>query len=230
MVTTTLNRAHWRQIRAAPKIDRMIVGVDLGQSMDPTAICVLRHRVEPLDKWTANETAKTWRQDRIERFDCPWIQRLPLGLAYTTQAQDVANLLARPPLSAGCTLLLDETGVGRAVADIFDQAGLRPHRVTITAGLETTQHGARSWHVPKGVLISAVSARLHTGELRFAADLGDSAALREELQDFRRKVSEAGRATYAARTGAHDDLVLAVAIALWWATSGPTSSSEPLPF
>jgi hypothetical protein len=29
-----------------------------------------------------------------------------------------------------------------------------------------------------------------------------------------------GGATYAARTGAHDELVLAVAIALWWATAG----------
>jgi hypothetical protein len=28
--------------------------------------------------------------------------------------------------------------------------------------------------------------------------------------------------------GAHDDLVLAVAIALWWATSGPEVSAEPV--
>jgi hypothetical protein len=42
--------------------------------------------------------------------------------------------------------------------------------------------------------------------------------LHEELKDFRRHVTTAGRATYQARTGRHDDLVLAVAIALWWAT------------
>jgi hypothetical protein len=40
--------------------------------------------------------------------------------------------------------------------------------------------------------------------------------MKDELLDFRRKLSDAGRATYAARTGAHDDLVLAVAIACWW--------------
>jgi hypothetical protein len=40
-------------------------------------------------------------------------------------------------------------------------------------------------------------------------------ALETELKDFRRRVSEAGRYSFAARTGAHDDLVLAVAIALW---------------
>jgi hypothetical protein len=43
-------------------------------------------------------------------------------------------------------------------------------------------------------------------------------------------VSDAGRATYNARTGARDDLVLAVAIALWWATtSGPMTVIEPFP-
>ena len=77
-------------------------------------------------------------------------------------------------------------------------------------------------------LISNLDARLHTGELRIAAALGDAGALRDELQDFQRKVSDAGRATYAARTGTHDDLVLSVAIALWFATSGPHVSVEEL--
>ncbi len=58
--------------------------------------------------------------------------------------------------------------------------------------------------------------------------LSDAGALQEELKDLR-KVSDAGRATHNARTGAHDYLVLAVAIALWWATSGPTTIIEPFP-
>jgi hypothetical protein len=80
------------------------------------------------------------------------------------------------------------------------------------------------------LLISVLDARLHTGELKIAAALSDAGALQEELKDFQRKVSEAGRATYAARIGAHDDLVLSVAIALWWATSGPQSSVSELRF
>jgi hypothetical protein len=62
---------------------------------------------------------------------------------------------------------------------------------------------------------------LHTGTLRFAAALSEAAAAKDELKDFRRKLSDAGRATYAARTGAHDDLVLAVAIACWWISRPP---------
>jgi hypothetical protein len=54
---------------------------------------------------------------------------------------------------------------------------------------------------------------LHTDELKIAAALSDAGALQEESKDFQRKVSDAGRATYNARLGAHDDLI-AVAIAL----------------
>jgi hypothetical protein len=39
------------------------------------------------------------------------------------------------------------------------------------------------------------------GEGRFAAELGEAHALHEELKDFRRHLTTAGRATYQARTG-----------------------------
>jgi hypothetical protein len=101
---------------------------------------------------------------------------------------------------------------------MFTAAGLRAIRVSITAGIDITKQDSLRWSVAKTQLISGVDARLHSGELRFAAELGEASALAEELKDFRRHLSTAGRATYQARTGKHDDLVLAVAIAVWWAT------------
>lgn len=53
-------------------------------------------------------------------------------------------------------------------------------------------------------------------------------ALQDELKDFKRKVSEAGRVTFNARSGAHDDLVLAVAIAAWYGGNRNEASQEPL--
>lgn len=217
----------WRYSEARA-VNKWLVGVDLGQSVDPTAICVMNHTVVPGENWTPIDQKHIWRQDRVERFDVRHLERLPLGRPYPEQVQHVAMLLARPPLNAGYKLVIDETGVGRAVGDIFDAAGLRPNRVTITAGLECTQHGGNSWHVAKQILISGLDAALHLGELRIAAALSDAGALQEELKDFQRSVSAAGRATYAARTGKHDDLVLAVAIARWFATSGPWHSCEEL--
>jgi hypothetical protein len=212
-----------------PRSTRWIVGCDLGQSSDPTAIAVLECTKGVLDPNTAYErhtNTGSLPQTPAERFDVRHLERLPLGTSYPAVVQHVRDLLARPPLcgDARCKpaeLIIDETGVGRAVGDIFSEAGLRPIRVSITAGSEVSFAGRDRWHVAKTVLISTVDAMLHVGTLRFAAALTEAGAMRDELLDFRRRLSDAGRASYAARTGAHDDLVLAVAIACWWAARPP---------
>ena len=147
-------------------------------------------------------------------------QRLASGFLSMDERPDkkgtLAATLGRPPLRGNYELVIDETGVGRPVGDLFDDAGMQPTRVTITAG--ENQSGftsGRRWHVAKSLLISNLDARLHTGELCFAASLTEAGALHEELKDFRRKVSAAGRYSFEARVGKHDDLVLAVAIGLW---------------
>jgi hypothetical protein len=192
--------------------DRWIVSVDLGQSHDYTAICAIHHTVVPSKEWKFERNAH--RQQKIERFDVLHLERLPLGMPYPEQVQHVKRLLDREPLK-GAKLVLDETGVGRPVADIFNTAGLRPTRVAIGSGLEVTRRDGDSFTVPKRHLISGLEAKMHTQEFKIAPSI--SAALVEELKDFQRKVSESGRATYDARSGAHDDLILACAIGLWFA-------------
>jgi hypothetical protein len=186
-----------------------VVGVDLGQSSDPTAIAVLEHRK------IYRHHVSGRRQQTEERFDVRHLARLPLGLSYPAQVQEVAMIAARKPIAGRCELIIDSTGVGAAVGDLFDTTGLRPTRVTITAGTEQTCHGPNRWNVAKQILISMLDARLHCGELRFARELLEAPAMQDELKDFQRKVSTAGRYSYEARVGKHDDLVLAVAIGLW---------------
>lgn len=207
-------------VREFQLADRFILSVDLGQAADPTAISVLHYKKH-----------HHMRVDGVimrilETFDVRHLARLPLGLSYVEQVQEVKRLLLRPPLVKACELVIDETGVGRAVGDLFDATGLAPTRVSITAGDNQTAVGRNRWHVAKSLLISHLDARLHTGELRIAKELTEASALGEELKDFRRKVSAAGRYSYEARVGKHDDLVLAVAIGLW-AVVGRPKSTQP---
>ncbi|MGA7185978.1 MAG: hypothetical protein WBY67_22220, partial [Pseudolabrys sp.] len=74
-------------------------------------------------------------------------------------------------------LVIDETGVGRAVGDIFNEAGLKPIKVTITAGNEEAQNGFARFTVPKQILVSTLDAMMHTGELRIAKELRETPAL-----------------------------------------------------
>ena len=69
-------------------------------------------------------------------------------------------------------------------------------------------------------MISTVDAMLNNGTLRFAPELLEAPALKDELQSFQRSVTGAGRSVYAARSGAHDDIVLSVALCCWRARGG----------
>lgn len=112
--------------------------------------------------------------------------------------------------------LVDYTGASRAVFDMF--VGRRLLRmaqgVVINGWREVSGNRAR-WSVPKGGLMSKPQALLHSGDFRIAASLPDAAVLARELQDFRVRFTEAGNATFNAREGAHDDLVLALALAVF---------------
>lgn len=213
-------------------VDRWVVGLDLGQSHDYTALSVLNHRLVPLNEFEENKTARHFKQKSTEHFEARHLERLPLGTSYVDVVAHVGNVLARPPLNAGAKLVIDESGVGRPVGDLLDVAGLRPVRVTITGGLETTRHGPNSFHVSKQQIVSALDARLHTSELRFAAAISEAGNLASELKNFERHVTASGRNTFSAsaRGTGNDDLVLSVGIALWFATTQPVRnfSSQPL--
>jgi hypothetical protein len=73
------------------------------------------------------------------------------------------------------------------------------------------------WHVPKRDLIASAQIALQSRRLVIAEGLPDTATLVKELQDYRVEISEkTGHDSYNARSGAHDDLVLAVALAVWF--------------
>ena len=88
----------------------------------------------------------------------------------------------------------------------------------ITAGHAVTAGDDGSWHVAKKELVSRLQVLLQTRRLQIARALPDADLLVKELQNFRVKVTVAANEVFEAwREGQHDDLVLAVAIAVWLA-------------
>jgi len=149
------------------------------------------------------------------------IERLPLGTPYPSIVAHVGRLLGKLP--AGTEIAIDLTGVGKPVFDLFRYAGISPIGVTITAGTAETRDGAVC-SVPKLMLVSRLQALLHEGRLRIQRELSEAETLVRELQDFRCEYTAAGHLTFNARSGKHDDLVLALAIAIWRAHGGGMAS------
>ena len=171
-----------------------VCGLDLGQAADPSALCVIERAGEELH--------------------VRHLQRFPLRTPYPQIREAVKALMRQLPPPA--VLIIDQTGVGRAVYDIFVEAGLRPLGVTITGGDKVTWDGDRV-RVPKRDLAGALSVSLDNHRLRIAADLTEARTLENELLNFRAKITTAGNDTYEGRSGIHDDIVLATAIAAWYA-------------
>ena len=167
--------------------------------------------------------------NHIERYDIVRLERLRLGMSYPDQVEYVRQLMLRPPLDTA-KLVVDETGVGRPVSDMFDLVGLKPERITFTDGREAKHAGNRSWHVPKHILVSTLQAQMNLKTLKIATTILEKGSLKEELADFERHVGASGRPTFGGRTE-HDDLVMAVAIVLWTAirTAKPDLEVGPLP-
>lgn len=189
------------------------IGLDLGQKRDHTALVVLerqrRHRylVGP-DKELLVRAA----------------ERLPLGTGYPEVVEIVRHVVRVVSAKLGpqewCHLAVDATGVGKPVVDALRAAnlGCRMTAVTITSGDKQHYRSGESsaMNVPKQNLIAGLQLALEQGELRIAKTMGSAGMLTKELLEVRMQRRELAGIRYGAEgPGRHDDLVIALALAVW---------------
>jgi hypothetical protein len=207
----------------------LVIGIDIGQRVDPTAIAVAEVGAETPPAFTV-------------RF----LERLALGTPYPEVAARVVAVVrgavarAREPRerrapgsssvtierpSVALTLVTDITGVGRPVHEIIERAitaadlpraglGVRLEPVTFTHGdrLDRADGGGRS--VGKAYLVSRLQALLQTDRVKLPRT-PEAAALARELRDYEIRLSEDANDRYGAfKVGAHDDLVTALGLAV----------------
>jgi len=189
---------------------RFVIGVDLGQARDFTAIAVVERMPQKPDWFTGKEPPELLHLRHLER--------MPLGTNYVAQVDHVQMLVG----AVWSETVVDQTGVGRGVVDLFRDRGIALHAVTITAGNAEPSYelakGGQNWKVSKRLLVSTLVALLHSERLKIASALPLAETLTAELLSFDVTTSASGRETFNAREGQHDDLVLAVALACWNAT------------
>src|SRR5262245_41754015 len=97
--------------------DEFYLGLDLGQSQDPTALVALRKRCFPPLGPGGKRPPATYTVRGAKRW--------PLKTKYTSIVDEVVQLVNGTEESAplrGCTLGIDKTGVGAAVVDLFTKA------------------------------------------------------------------------------------------------------------
>jgi hypothetical protein len=226
------------------KPPRFIVGLDVGQLSDPSAMTVLQRQMRIVEG----------RLDPY--FFAGWLERLPLQMPYPAMVKTVRTRLE--PIGERCALIVDATGVGRGVVDLFREGWTdydrltmervtRPGKPTIIAVTLLTNALSQpraerwdEWHVSRREVIMAFLLCLQQQRFQGAASLPELHTLIQEAKAFQWKASAKGEEFDAWTTGHHDDLLLATAVAVWWgqlyapslaATQGTqyaTSTGNPL--
>src|SRR5829696_2218750 len=115
-----MNHTEKQMLQALPNPE-MLVGIDLGQSQDYTAISILErsyrlvgkpynaHTKDRRGEWTIEA-----RQKIEVQYSCRHLERLSLGTPYPDQVRHIVKLAKR--LGKSC-IVVDQTGVGRPIVD-----------------------------------------------------------------------------------------------------------------
>ena len=200
------------------------LGLDLGQSRDYSAL-VVAERVQIFEGRSSEDDFGAGYHLE-DTYHVRHIQRWELGTPYDCVTGDVGELMQAPDLR-GALLTLDKTGVGGAVADLFMKAYRRgelgrfwPLGVTLTAGF-SQRGGARGYGNPtahKGDLVQRLYTLLEGGRIKIPLGLPFAEQLTKEIRAFRPKQSaRTGNLSFEAEHESdHDDLVIALALAVWW--------------
>jgi len=186
-----------------------ILGLDLGQAQDYTALAIL----EQLEQEQAATVEGSRAAKKIYHYHVRRLERTR-GTPYPQIVARVKEIVGKLP---GAALVVDATGVGAPVVDMFCQADLDPIGIYIHGGDKVTQE-ASTYRVPKRDLVAVLQVLLQNQRLKIApGPLSD--ILAKEMLNFRVKIDPlTAHDSYSAwREAEHDDLVLAVALACWWA-------------
>lgn len=198
---------------------RFILGVDLGQQHDPTAIVLTEHERRIHDPNIRDTPPWDRRPKKIRNtYTTRLIERLPLGTPYTDVVRRIKTIMQNPKVVHETQLIVDATGVGLPVIDMMVQEGLSPTGIWITSG-ETVATMDYGYKVPKRDIATALQVVYQTRRMQIIRSLELTPILVNELQNFRVKLNrETGHDQYEAwRSNQHDDIVLAQGIVIWYA-------------
>lgn len=182
------------------------IGVDIGQANDYTAVTVVE---EIGDKYVVKA-----------------LRKYNLGIDYPVIVESLACIYGMEQLYGKSLMVVDATGVGRAVIDMIITKSVPLVATTITGGGKVTWKGSRV-NVPKQELVSTLQVCLQTKKVVFPRDLDGTKDLFTELIHFKAKRAPSGAVSFEAmRDSIHDDMVISLALAIWYGEARSLSGNR----
>lgn len=185
---------------------QVTLGVDVGQSVDPTAAVVVE-----TDERVVEPAAGSFKLQ--DHYLVRHAETLPLGTPYPAVVDRLVAVIAR--LDGDVQVRVDATGVGKPVIDALrprvpgvtvvavhfvpgTKLVWRPDRLSVLMGKE---------YMAQRLMALFENGRIHIPEV--------AAKLRAELRDYELRVSRDGKVKIGTgKPGGHDDLVTGLGLAV----------------
>ncbi len=185
------------------------VGIDVGQRVDPTAICVAE--VQRRDYRLIDGEPVGGERHYLARH----VERLALGTSYPKVAERLREIYQKlKAAQRRVSVRIDATGVGTPVVDLMRAADVPATAVYLTGGEKEFVDGDEL-RLPKTLMVSRLQVLLQSRRIHLP-DTPDAKALISELLEYEIKVTESANLQMGVfSTGKHDDLATALGLACW---------------
>jgi hypothetical protein len=195
---------------------KYLIGLDIGMMQDYSALCMIEQieEVKP-----ANLVERILEHYEV-RYNLTHIEQFPLGTQFPAVVKRVSEIVYNPEIERNNKLIIDATGIGEAIVQMFREKSILPVSIVITGGAEVTKPRSKYeiYHVPKRDLVSALMKIVQSGRFKIADGLALGRLFDEQLSMFHYTLNKkTGHDSYeAAKDSIHDDIVLAAALAAWY--------------
>lgn len=216
----------------APGWTHYVLGLDLGQARDHTAISVIEQK-----------TFLTTQRDRLDfahlafsRLRLRHIEKIALRTSYTEIVDRIVEMVSvfnqlnlrseDERYGSPATIVVDAGGCGAPILDMLRRElhlnRLRHPRlvgVNITAGAKPS-YSAGKHNIPKRDLVTTFQIAIENQDFDIAANLPEQRELIRELARFERRFTAHGSQVFEAAKG-HDDLVMSLLLSVYWSLRYP---------
>ena len=180
------------------------IGVDLGKMRDPSTIAIVR-RPDTVMRTATMRPYPVLSERRSGPAALVYLEKIRLGTSYVDVVERIRQVARHEALgNEKRRVVVDATGVGAPVVDMLRRVklGCELRPLTITAGTGE-RYSSGTYYVSKIDLMAGLRTCMELKGLEFGEGL-------REWKEFRKQMLGFGGA-------AKDDLVLAVALAVWGA-------------
>jgi hypothetical protein len=205
--------------RDTSKDKNIMLGLDLGQITDPSALAAVESQLiiddvyDPMTNGIIKVPRRTSLGHMVRKFYVVGLRPFEIGVPYPRVVDAVRERIRLIP---GVRLVADATGIGRPTIDAFAELRIDVAAITITGGAGWSNPSYGEYRVSKYELVSAMKMALETGNLEVSPGIKDRDMLKKELINFRVHKSKAQNEIYDTREGDHDDLCIAVGLPVWF--------------